>query len=97
MQACIAHYTPLGTPELCIFAQYVLPFITSRFFVMQNLYDSWQLKNIYKVSCTTYNQNLEKCNAAEMLGMSISIQQPWAAVLVYLHIPIYLCYIVVYL
>ena len=71
MQACIAHYTPLGTPELCIFAQYVLPFITSRFFVMQNLYDSWQLKNIFKVSCTTYNQNLEKCNAAEMLGMYI--------------------------
>jgi hypothetical protein len=39
-QDCIAHYTPLGTPERCIFAQYVFPFIKSSIFIMQNLYDS---------------------------------------------------------
>lgn len=42
-QGCIDHYTPKGTPEKCIFAQYVLPFIKSPLFVMQNLYDSWQV------------------------------------------------------
>ena len=41
-QDCIAHYR--GTPEKCIFAQYVLPFIKSELFVMQNLYDSWQVR-----------------------------------------------------
>ena len=38
---CLAHYAPLGTPEKCIFAQHVLPFIKSRLFVMQNLYDRY--------------------------------------------------------
>jgi hypothetical protein len=49
-QACIAHYEPLGTPEKCIFAQYVAPFIQSDLFIMQNLYDSFQLANILQVT-----------------------------------------------
>ena len=34
-QDCIAHYTPLGTPYKCIFAQYVLPFIKTPLFIAQ--------------------------------------------------------------
>ena len=65
-QACIAHYGPRGEPWRCIFAEYVVPFIQSRLFVMQNLYDSWQLKNILGVTCTDYGQNLSRCDAREM-------------------------------
>ena len=49
-QACIAHYARLGTPEKCIFAQYVAPFIQSDLFIMQTLYDSFQLANILQVT-----------------------------------------------
>lgn len=69
-QACVAHYAPLGTPELCIFAQYVLPFIQSRFFIMQNLYDSWQLHNIYGWHCASYNTDLSKCDAEDMAALN---------------------------
>ena len=40
-QDCIAHYTPLGTPYKCIFAQYVLPFIKTPLFIAQ----VWQLSS----------------------------------------------------
>ena len=54
-QGCIAHYTPLGTPWKCIFAQYVLPFIKTPLFIAQNLYDSYQLGHILTLDgCSTY-------------------------------------------
>ena len=34
----------------CIFSEKVLPFIKTPLFVAQNLYDSWQLNNILKVT-----------------------------------------------
>lgn len=68
-QDCIAHYTPLGTPEKCIFAQYVFPFIKSSIFVMQNLYDSWQVNNILRIGCAGYNKPMDSCNAAQMSAL----------------------------
>ena len=68
-QDCIKHYTPLGTPELCIFAEYVAPFIKSPLFIAQNLYDSWQLNNILKVTtggCGGYGHNLSTCTGPQM-------------------------------
>ena len=65
-QACIEHYSPLGTPEKCIFAQYVFPFIKSSIFVFQNLYDSWQINNILKIGCSGYNKPMTSCSAAQM-------------------------------
>lgn len=61
-QACIAHYTPLGTPWKCIFAQYVLPFIKTPLFIAQNLYDSYQLGHILGLGgCSTYGKDLSAC------------------------------------
>ena len=37
---------------------------------MQNLYDSWQLANILKIKCTSYNKDLSKCaNTSEMTAI----------------------------
>ena len=65
-QACIKHYTALGTPEKCIFAQYVFPFIKSSIFIFQNLYDSWQINNILKIGCSGYNKPMTDCSATQM-------------------------------
>ena len=45
-QACIKHYTPLGTPEKCIFAQYVFPFISSSIFGELSLSDEEMIDNL---------------------------------------------------
>ena len=71
-QDCLAHYTALGTPEQCIFAEKVLPFIKTPLFVAQNLYDSWQLNNILKVTtggCGGYGKDMSKCSPAQMAAV----------------------------
>lgn len=68
-QACIEHYTRLGTPEKCIFAQYVFPFIKSSIFIFQNLYDSWQINNILKIGCSGYNKPMTGCSPAQMSAL----------------------------
>ena len=68
-QDCIKHYTALGEPWRCVFAQNVLPFIKSRLFVMQNLFDSWQMANILGIRCTTYNKDLSACGASDMAAI----------------------------
>lgn len=71
-QACLDHYGPLGEPWKCVFAEYVLQFIQSPLFVMQNLYDSWQLNNILVVTddgCGGYGRNLSGCDAAHMAAV----------------------------
>jgi hypothetical protein len=61
-QDCIAHYTPLGAPWKCIFAQYVLPFIRTPLFIAQNLFDSYQLGHILGIGgCSTYGKDLSGC------------------------------------
>lgn len=68
-QACVEHYTKQGTPEKCIFAEYVFPFIKSDIFIMQNLYDSWQINNILKIGCSGYNHPMTGCTAAQMAAL----------------------------
>eukprot|EP00947_MAST-08B_sp_MAST-8B-sp1_P005992 g5992.t1 len=68
-QDCIKHYTALGEPWRCVFAQNVLPFIKSRLFMMQNLFDSWQMANILGIRCTTYNKDLSACGASDMAAI----------------------------
>jgi len=65
-QACVAHYLPKGQEWKCIFAQYVLPFVRSRLFIMQTLYDSWQMHNILELPCASYGADLSKCDAQAM-------------------------------
>lgn len=43
-QACVAARKPTGDDWRCIFAEYASPYIRSELFVMQNLYDSWQVR-----------------------------------------------------
>ena len=45
-QSCLRHYLPLGVPWKCMFGQHSLQFITTPMFVMQTMYDSWQMKQI---------------------------------------------------
>jgi len=75
-QECIRYYEPLGEEWKCIFAQYVLPFIRSRVFVMQNFYDSWQMNNILRLGCSGFKkpywqhpEDLSDCNEAQMIAL----------------------------
>jgi len=68
-QACVDFYKKTGEDWKCIFAQYVAPFITSELFVMQNLYDSWQINNILKIGCSGYNKPMTSCSAAQMTAL----------------------------
>eukprot|EP00929_Paragymnodinium_shiwhaense_P065018 TRINITY_DN32637_c0_g1_i1.p1 TRINITY_DN32637_c0_g1~~TRINITY_DN32637_c0_g1_i1.p1 ORF type:complete len:433 (+),score=79.19 TRINITY_DN32637_c0_g1_i1:96-1394(+) len=65
-QACVEHYSASNEEWKCVFAQYVLPFIKSRIFIMQTLYDSWQLTNILKLNCSGYYKPLDDCSAMQM-------------------------------
>lgn len=44
-QACVQDKKAAGEDWKCIFAEHVTPYIKSEMFVMQNLYDSWQINN----------------------------------------------------
>lgn len=37
----------------CIFPQYFLPFVKSRLFIVNSLYDSWQLSHIWEIPCAS--------------------------------------------
>eukprot|EP00041_Stephanoeca_diplocostata_P004509 m.46403 g.46403 ORF g.46403 m.46403 type:complete len:268 (+) comp15159_c0_seq3:367-1170(+) len=43
-QDCVEFYRKTGEDWKCIFAEYVAPFIKSELYVMQNLFDSWQVR-----------------------------------------------------
>ena len=45
-QSCLAHYTPQMVPWKCMFGQHALPFIDTPVFVLQTMYDSWQMHQI---------------------------------------------------
>ena len=45
-QSCLAHYAPQMVPWKCMFAQYVLPFVETPVFMLQTIYDSWQMEQI---------------------------------------------------
>lgn len=44
----------------CIFPQYFLPFVKSRLFVVNPLYDSWQLGNIWEIPCASHPYSCTK-------------------------------------
>ena len=50
----------------CFLAQEVLPFVTSPVFATQDLVDSWQMANIYRLPCIG---NLSACTPAELAAM----------------------------
>jgi hypothetical protein len=52
-------------PAACAFAPIVFPFLTSRMFVMEGAYDSWQLHNILSFQCSTYGKDLSNCSTQE--------------------------------
>lgn len=68
-QACVADKKASGEDWKCIFAEHVTPYIKSEMFVMQNLYDSWQVNNILKIGCSGYNQPMTGCNPAQMAAL----------------------------
>ena len=47
----------------CIFPQYFLPFIKSKMFIVNPLYDSWQLQHIWEIDCAS---NPYSCTKKEM-------------------------------
>jgi hypothetical protein len=53
-------------------------------FVMQNLYDSWQINNILKIGCSGYNKPMTSCDAGQMaaLEQSVSISPKYVAFLI---------------
>jgi len=68
-QACVEDKAKTGEDWKCIFAEYVAPYIKSELYVMQNLYDSWQINNILHIGCSTYNKPMTSCNAAQMAAL----------------------------
>ena len=68
-QACVDAKKASGEDWKCIFAEHVTPYIQSEMFVMQNLYDSWQINNILKIGCSGYNKDLTSCSATQMTAL----------------------------
>ena len=68
-QACVKARRATGDDWRCIFAQYAAPHIKSELFVMQNLYDSWQVNNILRIGCSGYNRPMTSCNATQMAAL----------------------------
>ena len=52
-------------PSNCVFASVVFPYLTSKMFVLEGAYDSWQLANVMGFPCASYWQNLTKCTAQQ--------------------------------
>ena len=68
-QDCIAAYSQAGEEWKCIFTQYVAPFIRSELFVMQTLYDGWQIDNILRIGCCGWNKPMSNCTAAQLAAL----------------------------
>ena len=62
---CLAAH-PGGDAWRCFLAQEVLPFVTSPVFATQDLVDSWQMANIFRLPCIG---NLSACTPAELAAM----------------------------
>eukprot|EP00946_MAST-07B_sp_MAST-7B-sp1_P001554 g1554.t1 len=61
---CMDHYADRDS-RICIFAPVVFPFLTSKIFILEGRYDSWQLAHIMGFPCATYGERLDKCDAAQ--------------------------------
>lgn len=58
---CISNHPE--NPNVCIFASNVFPFLSSKMFVLEGAYDSWQLANILGFPCATYFHTLVNCTS----------------------------------
>ncbi len=58
---CLNHYNTDADKSKCIFAPIVFPFITTKMFILEGRYDSWQLHHILGWYCATYGKTLDNC------------------------------------
>ena len=49
----------------CFFAPTVFPHLSTKMFILEGAYDSWQLHHILGFPCATYEQTLEHCSKAQ--------------------------------
>lgn len=63
VEGCNAQYKT--EPWRCMFAQYMYPFIQSKLFVVNSLYDSWSIPNILNIKCINNNFSLSGCGDAD--------------------------------
>lgn len=66
---CVAHYAPTGDSWRCFMAEYAAPFLTTPSFFAQDLDDSWQMTNIFKLGCSPYHGPGD-CTAAQLADVT---------------------------
>ena len=49
----------------CFFVPTVFPHLSTKMFILEGAYDSWQLHHILGFPCATYEQTLEHCSKAQ--------------------------------
>ena len=49
----------------CFFAPVVFPHLSTKMFVLEGMYDSWQLRHILGFPCATYGDKLSRCTLAQ--------------------------------
>ena len=49
----------------CFFAPIVFPYLSTKMFVLEGAYDSWQLHHILGFPCATYGESLTHCSKAQ--------------------------------
>lgn len=74
-QSCIDHYQRLGTPWKCMFGQYALPYIETPMFILQTIYDSWQMQEI--LVHQTYEQPVREFAQLAFTAANIINDYPW--------------------
>merc|ERR1712146_428165 len=62
-ESCITHHRE--DPAACMFAPIVFSHLSSRMFILEAAYDSWQVAHILGFPCATYFETLENCSAAQ--------------------------------
>ena len=62
---CINYYRPRNESWKCFMAQYVVPFVQTPLFFSQDLFDSWQLANIYELNCNPFQGG--NCNSSQII------------------------------
>ena len=65
--ACEAAFA--DAPWKCLLPINIFPFIQSKVFILEPAYDTNQLINILKLTCSTYGQDLSGCTSRDMADM----------------------------
>ena len=83
--ACMEAHPDPESSWKCFFAQYTFEHIRSRIFILEGLYDSWQLGEILGLACPDgggfekYGQNLSTCNRSQLQQINLYGGQPGTA------------------